>query len=171
MRLNLGCGRHVLDGWTNVDVQRSPRAARAPEILSDLRTIPLPDACAEEAMAIHVLEHFYRWDADIALVEWSRLLAPHGRLVLELPNIIKCCQNLIAGTPGKIDPDQMSYWGIYGDPRDQDPYMVHRWGWSPSALTATLKSHGFVEIQEEPTQWHSVGKLHRDMRLVAKKGG
>jgi SAM-dependent methyltransferase len=157
----------VLDGWTNIDVQASSRAKRAPEILSDLKSIPLADACATEAMAIHVFEHFYRWEVDQVLREWKRLLVPEGELVLELPNLIKCCQNLIDGTAGRDNPEQMSYWGIYGDPGHADPYMCHRWGWTPLTLAALLNSHGFIKVREEPTQWHSLGKLKRDMRLVS----
>ena len=171
MKLNLGCGRHVLDGWTNIDVQVSPRAKRPPEVLCDLKNIPLSNECATEAMAIHVLEHFYYWDALKVLVEWQRLLKPGAILVLELPDLAKCCRNLLEARPGKGHPDQLSMWGIYGDPRDEDPYMVHRWGWTPKTLRDVLKTLGFVDIREEPTQWHSSGKLHRDMRLVAKKNG
>lgn len=169
MRLNLGCGRHVLDGWMNVDIQVSPRLhQRVPEIISDLRKIPLPDECANEAMAIHVLEHFYRWEVDQVLHEWRRLLKPGGRLILELPDVVKCCHNLINGIEGKAS-EQMSYWGLYGDPRDQDPYMCHRWGWSPETLKDVLSTRGFVDIVQEIPQWHQVGKFLRDMRIVAMK--
>jgi len=171
MKLNLGCGRHVLEGWTNIDVQTSPHARCAPEILCDLKTIPLPDACAEEAMAIHVFEHFYFWEIPSVLHEWRRLLQPGGRLVLELPNLIKCCQNVIDGKmKGGKDPHQLGMWGLYGDPREEDPYMVHRWGWSPVTLKAMLESHGFTQVREEPTKWHPAGRDHRDMRLVSVKG-
>lgn len=169
MRLNLGCGRHVLEGWVNIDVQRSPHAKREPEYLCDLRGIPLPDACADEAMAIHVFEHFYEWETSDVLTEWRRLLKAGGKLVLELPDLVKCCRNVLEGRAGKDHPEQLTMWGLYGDPAHRDPFMCHRWGWSPNTLSAKLTQHGFVNIKQELPQWHAVGKVARDMRLVAFK--
>jgi ubiquinone/menaquinone biosynthesis C-methylase UbiE len=169
MKLNIGCGRHVIDGWTNVDIQRSPHAKRDPEILSDVRTIPLPDACADELMAIHLFEHFYLWETPALIGEWKRLLKPGGLLALELPNIVKCCRNIVKDVEAGLDSQPLGMWGLYGDPRAQDPYMTHRWGWSPKTLTAFLAEHGFADIKEEVTQWHGLGRKHRDMRIVAVK--
>lgn len=172
MKINAGCGRHVLEGWTNVDIQRSPHAKRGPEILCDLRKIPLPDECASELMAIHVFEHYYLWEAHDVLMEWHRLLEPNGMLVLEMPNLIKCCQNIVKGIgleSGGKNPHALGLWGLYGDPRDEDVYMGHHWGWAPSTLKAFLEEHGFGSVREETTQWHAGGRRHRDMRLVSYK--
>lgn len=170
MRLNVGCGRHVLDGWTNVDVVASPRAKRPPEVLSDARSIPLADGCAQELQAIHLLEHFYRWEVPAVLAEWRRLLCDGGRLVLELPNLQRCVENIVEGLRTNDQPlDQLGMWGLYGDPREEDPYMCHKWAWTPATLRAELKLAGFGKIRETPTQWHSAGRLRRDMRLEAVK--
>lgn len=170
MKLNLMCGRHVLDGWTNVDIQPSPRAKRPPDILSDAKSIPLPTECADELMVIHGFEHFYRWEVDTVMKEWHRLLKVGGKLVLELPDLIKCCENVLNGfTVGGKDPDQNGMWGLYGDPRDADPYMNHRWAWSPKTLRHFLKMHGFTDIIDAETQWHPAGRIHRDMRIEARK--
>src|ERR1043165_6045687 len=120
LRLNLGCGRHVLsDGWTNIDAAISPRASRPPDILCDVKKIPLPDACAIEVMAIHLFEHLYRWECDDTIDEWRRLLRPGGLLVLEMPDLFKFCRNIIEGIPGKGHEDQLGMWGLYGDPREK----------------------------------------------------
>lgn len=171
MKINVGAGRHILDGWCNIDVQRSPRAKRDPEIFADARNIPLPDECADEVMAIHVFEHFYYWECASVLAEWRRLLKPGGLLVLELPDLLKCCQNVVDGTTdsGK-HKDQFGMWGLYGDPREADQYMAHRWGWSPGSLSSFLRENGFRAIAERPTQWHGTGRHRRDMRLEALKG-
>lgn len=169
MRLNIGCGARVLDGWFNIDVVRNPDAPRDPELLSDAKKIDLPDACADTVMAIHVFEHFYRWEAEGVLQEWRRLLKPGGLLILELPNLVKCCENYLSGRKrGGKDPDQLARWGIYGDPRTGDHFMTHPWGYSPEELKELLLANGFKAAVEQNTQFHPAGRNHRDMRIEAR---
>jgi len=73
IKLNLGCGKYVLDGWVNVDAATSPQAPRPPELLCDVKSISLPDECATEVMAIHLWEHLYRWECEDVIAEWRRL--------------------------------------------------------------------------------------------------
>lgn len=168
MRLNLGCGERYRDGYKNIDI--APAATgRAPDILCDLRKVPLPDGCADEAMAIHVFEHFFRWEVDDVLREWNRLLKSGGLLVLEMPDVMKCAKALIENLPSKRHPDQLHMWGLYGDPRFGNELMHHKWGWHPASLTAILTEHGFVDIVERETQWHPIGRGVRDMRMEARK--
>lgn len=175
MKLNVGCGKRYLDGYKNIDVQANPRNPHAPDIIADARAIPLPDGCADEILAIHLFEHFYRWQIPGLLKEWHRLLKPEGLLVLELPNLIKCCQNILAmysGKPNPLggkDPNQSGMWGLYGDPRYEDEWMCHRWAWSPESLSAVLAENGFGATSEQEPQWHPVGKKYRDMRIEARK--
>lgn len=169
LRLNLGCGRHVLDGWFNVDIIANSKAKRAPDLLSDVRSIALPDGCAKEVMAIHLWEHLYRWECDAVITEWKRLLQSGGQLTMEMPDLFKFCANILEGKKGKKEPDQLGMWGLYGDPTLRDPYMCHRWGWTFSTIEPFLKQHGFVNIKEEQTQWHNVGRFDRDFRVTARK--
>lgn len=173
LKINACCGRHVLEGWTNVDVVPSTHKkarGKVPEILADARSVPLPDGCADEIMCIHGFEHFYPWEASDLLREWLRLLRPGGVLVLEMPDVIKCAENLISGfaLPGK-DPLQFNMWGLYGDPGTKDPFMMHKWGWHPASLRQALKQHGFADIADESPQWHAAGSVRRDMRMTARK--
>lgn len=170
MRLNLGCGRTPRDGWYNIDIQSNPMAKRAPDLLCDVtKGIPLPDGCAVEVEAIHLWEHIYRWDCDSVIVEWARLLRSGGKLVLEMPDLIKCCRNILEGKEGKKHPDQLGMWGLYGDPRDKDQFMCHRWAWTFRTLAPFLTAAGFVEIVETIPQHHRVGALIRDFRIEAIK--
>lgn len=167
MKINVCCGNKILAGYTNVDIAAAA-PDKTPDLLCDARKIPLPDGCADEVMCIHGLEHFYRFEVDDVINEWHRLLKKRGVLILELPNIIKCCQNLIDGVQGK-HPEQMGLWGIFGDWREGNPYMNHRWGYSPASLTELLEQHGFKGVRERPTVFHGIGRANRDMRLEALK--
>lgn len=169
--MNVGAGRHVLDGFVNVDVQRSPKAARDPDVFADCKSIPLPDECADELMAIHLFEHLYYWEAPVALAEWRRLLKPGGLLILEMPDVKKCAANLVRLVDGDDvkSIDSMAMWGLYGDPNTSDPWMNHRWGWTPKTLKGLLKRSGFGQFAEPQTKWHPIGRSNRDFRVEARK--
>ncbi len=172
VRINIGCGVNKFEEYINVDVQESENAKGeliVPDLSADARRIPLPDGCAHEVMAIHIFEHFYRWEVEEVLAEWKRLLRPRGLLVLELPDIIKCTRNVFKEIEGVKHPDQLGLWGLYGDPRSKNPYMVHKWGWSPATITALLEENGFGPVRVMPTLYHATGRLKRDMRVEARK--
>ena len=121
---------------------------------------------------IHVLEHFFLWDAEALLKECHEVLEPGGRLVIECPNITFAAKVLcgvepsIAGTA----PGQCDMWPLYGDPNHRDPLMCHKWGWTPDTLRTALVQAGFglcVHFNDPPQ--HHVG-APRDFRIeVIKK--
>ena len=117
LKLNVGAGGRRLPGYTGIDaVERS-----AADIIAPATQIPLPDGCAEEILSVHLVEHLTPWTVPDALAEWFRLLAPGGLLALEMPDIIKCCRNVVEGyTLAGKHPDQAGMWGIYGSPREKD---------------------------------------------------
>lgn len=168
VKLNVGCGGRRLPGYIGVDAVAERTAA---DIVAKADAIPLADGSVTEILAIHLFEHFYRWECDMVIAEWKRLLVQGGRLVLELPDLKKCCENVLSGKflAGK-HPDQLGMWGLYGDPREGDQFMAHRWGWTPQTIAEFLKSHGFVKVKHLQTQWHPAGRELRDMRIEAVKG-
>jgi SAM-dependent methyltransferase len=162
LRLNIGCGNRRLAGWVGIDIETRPGA----DIVAPADQIPLPDGCAREILSIHLLEHVYEWDVPAVLAEWARLLAPGGRLVMEMPDLRKCARNLLDGLSGK-HPDQMHLWGIFGDATLHDRRMMHRSGWWFDRLAPIVCAAGFSEVREAHTQYHPVGRVVRDFRLEA----
>lgn len=164
MKLNIGCGNRRLPGYTGVDaVQRE-----AADIVAPADAIPLPDGCADEVLAVHLVEHVFEWMVPTLLTEWHRLLKPGGLLVLEMPDTMKCARNLVNGVESK-KPGQMHLWGLFGDPTTKDPFMMHRAGWWFARLAPIVKTLGFVDIVERETVFHPAGRGVRDFRLEARK--
>ena len=170
IRLNLGCGDKILEGFINVDIV-AERAGKQHDINCDFKNLYVfPDNYADEILAVHVVEHFWRWEVNSVLIEWLRVLKPGGKIILECPNLITACEEFLKNTNINSGPGregQRSMWVFYGDPRWKDPLMVHRWGYTPNSLAQVLHEAGFVEMKQEPAQF----KLRepRDMRITGLK--
>jgi SAM-dependent methyltransferase len=170
IRLNLGCGDKILPGYINVDVV-SERAGNKPDFVTDIRDLKgIPDSFADEVLAVHVVEHFWRWEVLNVLKEWCRVLKPGGKMILECPNLRSACEEFLKNDDAAALPGpegQRTMWVFYGDPRWRDPLMVHRWGYTPVSLARVMHEAGLVNLQQEPAQF----KLRepRDMRIVGTK--
>lgn len=170
VRLNLGCGDMPLPGYINVDVAVE-RAGKQPDVCADVRDLSVfPDGYADEIMAIHVIEHFYRWEVVDLLKEWVRVLKPGGRLVLECPNLLAACEALLKNPEQAAGPGvegNRTMWCFYGDPAWKDPLMCHRWLYTPQSLGQVMAEAGLGELRQEPA-WFKA-REPRDMRIVGVK--
>ena len=139
------------------------------DIRSDARSIPLPDECLDEVMGIHCIEHFEPWEAVKVLKEAHRMLKPGGKLVLEAPDVIKCAINLLQATTTREPTIAMNFglWGFYGEPSEQNPYMIHKWGYWPESLCHLVTECGFKNAQSFVAETHA--KDIRDFRAEAYK--
>lgn len=170
LRLNVGAGARRPEGYFNVDAEENPDAPKPLDAVCMAGAIPLPDNSVSELMAVHLWEHLYRWECDEVMEEWKRVLRPGGLLVLEMPDLIKFCKNIIDGaTRGGKHPDQLGMWAGWGDPRSKNPHMCHKWAWSPETIEEFLRGHGFIKIRHLPTVYHPAGRAHRDLRVEARK--
>lgn len=174
VRLDIGAGDVKTPGWIRLDldvvrpdphrIHAKPEATyqTAPDIACDIRDIPLPDACADEARAIHVIEHFYPWESLALVKEWVRLLKPGAQLAIECP----CLDKIVKLIEVPQIPPYLTMWGLYGDPRLNDPLMMHHWCFTMGQLERLMVQAGLVDIRSEPVKFHSP---IRDMRLVGTK--
>lgn len=133
-----------------------------------MKALPLPSDSVDVMAAIHVLEHFYRWEAVDVLKEWKRVLKPGGTLILELPSMDKVFNYItdcLTKNKGRYQV-QMTWWAIYGDPKHQDPTMCHKWGYTEALLREAVQQAGFMTMTVSEPRYH-IAK--RDMRLTAVK--
>jgi ubiquinone/menaquinone biosynthesis C-methylase UbiE len=170
IKLNLGCGDKILDGFINVDVANE-RAGKQPDVICDVRNLDkFSDNYADEILSVHVIEHFWRWEVIQILKEWVRVLKPNGKLIIECPNLKSACEEFLKNPDLHSGPGpegQRTMWVFYGDPRWTDPLMVHRWGYTPQSLANIIHQAGLRDLRLEPAQF----KLRepRDMRITGIK--
>jgi predicted SAM-dependent methyltransferase len=175
IRLDLGSGHKKYPGWISVDIadERKVQHGRngevkngavpiSSDVQADLRDLPFPDDYADEARAIHVIEHFYPWEAEDLLKEWLRVLKPGAELAVECP----CLEKVLALANVPQCPPSMTYWALYGDPRYKDPLMSHHWCYGQQQLVKVMAQAGFVNLRPEYPQFH---QPIRDMRVVGEK--
>ena len=166
MRLNLGSGYKPLEGFVNVDLLDN-WCNTPPDVVHDItQPLPFDDESADEVHAYHVFEHFYRYEADAILMDWVRVLKPGGKLVLELPcldKIVSIFHHCIK-TQQEL-PENLTLWGLYGDPKYANPAMVHRWCYSMTELRDMMELNG-LKVEILPAQTH---QPVRDMRLEGVK--
>lgn len=169
MKLNLGCGRKILPGYTNVDVNPDILQELEPEqvakvVISDILKLPFDDDSVDEILAVHVFEHLWLVDVPVALKEWRRVLRVGALLVLEMPCLDKIVRNLMI-----VDSTQMTLWGLYGDPSrsmDRNVYELHKWCWNEAMLRPLLDKLGFFSIKFCEPQYHMA---QRDFRAECVK--
>ena len=124
--------------------------------------MPFSDNYADEARAIHVIEHFYAWEALDVVKEWVRVIKPGAELAIECPSLSKVLK--LADVP-EIDP-RYTYWALYGDPRHHRVDMCQKWAYTPLSLMRLMMQAGLENCRAEKPQFHFPV---RDMRVVGVK--
>lgn len=168
IHLNLGCGKKLWPGFVNIDFP-SNWSGKKPDVECDLREIPIADGYADSAWAIHVLEHFYRWETEEVVREWIRVLKPGGRLIIEVPCLDKIFRLFNYYVEKKVAPNpQATLWGLFGNPNYKNPHMTHKWCFHTQELLNVLKSCGLEDVKHEEPEYHAA---LRDIRVSGVKRG
>jgi predicted SAM-dependent methyltransferase len=107
MKLNLGCGSQVVDGWVNVDYALGARLTKLPLFRSVNRKLrltkldwdnrilvrdltkrfPWEDSSIDAIYTSHTLEHFSKEDGRAFLQECRRVLRQSGILRIVVPDL------------------------------------------------------------------------------------
>ncbi len=155
VRLNVGSGSKHWPGFVNVDKYGDA------EVEADIRELPFEASSVDEIHAIHCVEHIPRMDIDAAMNRWYRILKPGGKLFIEVPCMNKIAQLIVDGEKNL----RLTMLGIFGDPRDPKPGMMHQWCYTREEMNDILIQAGF-SVSEAAPKFH-IEK--RDMRIEAVK--
>jgi predicted SAM-dependent methyltransferase len=146
-RINVGCGFDRRAGYINVDLH----AMHSPDVIADVRDLRIfATAGYDEVLAQDVLEHLPRADAQPALMEWARILAPGGKLVLRLPNLLGLL-HLFRDRPG-LDDQRVLVQLLFGTQAYQGDWHLN--GYTELLLRHALHDAGFdVESINDRDGW------------------
>lgn len=171
MKLNFGAGKKKIEGYKSVDCD----ARTQPDYLIDVNTsiFPFEKNSCEEIVSYHFFEHLDRFVAIELLRKWQKILKPGGVLVIECPNLLRCCQMMF----GDEEERRLGMIGIYGYEPDivsDGIAQVHKSGWTPASIENELHRAGFRDVyitSEVDQSFREAYKYKRDMKVSAVKKG
>tara|TARA_R110000868_G_scaffold293213_1_gene553724 strand:+ start:1812 stop:2966 length:1155 start_codon:yes stop_codon:yes gene_type:complete len=126
IKLNIGAGSTVIEGFTAIDRKLG----------SEAYPLPYPDGSIDEIRASHILEHFTFGEAQTAMEEWSRVLKPGGRIRISVPDVDKVLQDK--------SPKRLFY--LMGGQMHKDD--IHKSAYDEERLAALMRQNGFHNLQE-----------------------
>lgn len=155
MKLNLGCGTDIRDGFVNVDVREMPGV----NLCHDL-SLPLPYApgTIDFIMAHDLIEHFEEHKAEVLLKDWIKCLKPGGQIELKTPDLDVLCTKIASNVPYRYNLIKMMFGG-------QDfPTNYHYWLYGKTELKNLLLRCGCRKIVKI---WGT--DLNHNMNILAEK--
>ena len=157
IRLNVGCGRKLKEGYVNIDCQKSERSK--PDVIADCRSLPYAVCSVDLIESYHLLEHLSLEEAVAALTHWHKLLKSDGKVIMELPDLEQDMRLF-------LDGDAEMIHSIFGRQRNQ--FDFHKYGYTKLTLEKLLREIGFrIIVFENPTDYHA--KSEPCMRVIATK--
>jgi SAM-dependent methyltransferase len=162
VKFNMGCGMTRIPGYIGVD-KHSDRA----DIRKDVLELTLPENCAEEILASHVIEHLPQHRAPEILTKWKSALKPGGKLVLETPDLEALCKEFISQDGVEKHMTAAAIFGAYvenpDDPevKEKGALSPHLWGYTPNTLKDLVEAVGFTNVHILPAQGEHPGKNFR----------
>lgn len=136
LKLHLGCGEKILEGFVNVDIRALPGV----NLVSDIKTLrEFANDTVDLIYVCHVLEHFTRREYKNVLKRWYDLLKHEGVLRIAVPNFESICKYY------NKTKDLNSIRGLlYGGQNYEQNF--HFCGWDFETLKEDLHSIGFKEV-------------------------
>lgn len=140
--------------WREVRLDIDPGVQ--PDIVADLTDMQaVPDTCADAIWSSHNLEHLEGYDVPTALAEFRRVLKPGGFALINLPDLQRIAELIVAGQvdqilyrspAGPITPLDMLF-GHQASLQRGNHYMAHRTGFTAERLAHQLNEAGFEEVR------------------------
>jgi len=143
VRLNLGCGRDIREGWVNIDCQPGPGV----DVVTDFggkTVLPFADDTVTFSEGSHVIEHLA--DPLPFMEELWRVTVPGGRAVFRCPY----------GSSDNADEDPthvrrllIGSWGYFGQPHYWRAGYGYRGDWQAEQVSLIVYPEYATATDEE----------------------
>jgi predicted SAM-dependent methyltransferase len=155
LRVHLGAGTDVRDGWVNIDLPPG-----LPGVIGhDLRTgLPMKDGSAAFIYSSHFLEHLRYGDAIRLLADCHRVLRPSGSFRACLPDFSACFERYVAGDDEffSLLPMDSADRLVTADTATRIDWMnrvvhengAHHYCWDAEKIAVVLVHLGFRDVHE-----------------------
>jgi ubiquinone/menaquinone biosynthesis C-methylase UbiE len=140
IKLNIGSGRRIMPGYTNIDGGDYPGVKH-----HDITRLPYSEEEVSEIYACHVISYFSRSEIPAVLKEWRRVLKPDGILRLAVPDF-----DAMVGIYIKQSiPVEKLLGLLYGKMEmGKGNNIYHKTTYTYPSLVTLLAKLGFKEIEE-----------------------
>lgn len=159
MKLELGSGYDPTPGFVHVDL--NPNAPDVDKVAAAWPLDWVDDGAVTEIRAVDVLEHISYRDSTAVLIDWVRVLAPGGRLFVQVPDADEIMRRytrrdrrLVRGIPAELPQTVLAgaTWrllgghadGNYATDGDDWRWNAHYALFSVESLTDTVKAAGLT---------------------------
>jgi predicted SAM-dependent methyltransferase len=167
LRLHLGCGLKVLDGWVNVDMRLARRVltAKLPRALARF-----PSGSARFIYASHVVEHIdYPHETVLFAKECHRILVEDGALRIVVPGIEKIIRAYVADDAGFFNIQASMHPPECTTKLEHLMYALqqggaHKYGYDFETMSKFLGRAGFRKIVQSDYNESAFRELHIDYR-------
>lgn len=154
MKLHLGCGPHILNGYVNCDMLPLPGV----DVVCRSSSLPFADGEVGEILAEHLIEHLTFFEFNQTVAECSRVLVSGGRLILECPDLEAVCAGFVAASEYERYDSASGHWPfiaqLYGHQRGKSDgeilSQVHKSGYTFQRLAYVLAGVGFNDVRKVP---------------------
>ena len=162
MKVNLGSGLMLLNGWINADRRvHKTKDGKVTDVIFDAPGLPFKSNSCTKVACIHMIEHLTYDDALVLLREVRRVLAPGGVAIFEAPDIRK------ALLCAKSDRQLAEFlFGALNELRKDLPEYGHRWGWTQEALVSEARAAGLKVLHVGDGTTHL--RPERDFRVEVR---
>jgi len=109
IKLNLGCGNNIIDGFINVDLfVTSDKTVKA-----DIKDLPFDKNYADYILCDNVLEHLPSSEVPDVLYEIKRVLKPGGQAIVVVPDFHDIAKQWL----DNVDPVKFDWttWKFFSD--------------------------------------------------------
>jgi predicted SAM-dependent methyltransferase len=143
MKLVIGTRRWLGPDWTHIDADSTPLTDEEGhhhpvDLVCDARHINLPNGCAAVVYSQEMIEHVPWADYRLYLREWARLVGPGGKLIVETPDFLAACRQVLE--IDTLEMDRAIQQIIFGGQANK--YDFHMVGLTPRMLTEDFENLG-----------------------------